>query len=391
MWKRGVFILILFSGFFLSPLKAEENAAAVDYIHFYQKFLSPLKNSHCRMYPSCSAYSKMLFQDYPFPLAMALTADRLTRCGHDSKFYLSANFNGSRRLIDFPATRLVPEELCSSHSVAPSAAGLPPSDSSSVDIRFVHQLINQKNYEAALLEIERLFFFYPEKYKYEALLYVDKLKCYEGMGKFTQALKAYDAAPSSLKEDYSLLYTSAHILSLTSENALSLERFEKAADIFENNADLSREYAAPYGELALLYAEKGEFDRAGQAFDSKLSWDGNELAYSRSLSVLEDMQRRREKSKWLAAGLSLIPGAGYLYTGSLSNALTSLLINSLLFYATWTSASSSNYGVAIICGALNLSFYIGNMVGAAQSAGRYNEMQWRGFTTELRNINPYIN
>ncbi|MGM9788222.1 MAG: membrane protein insertion efficiency factor YidD [Candidatus Cryptobacteroides sp.] len=389
MLKRRVLILTLLSVLSFLPLRAEENEAAVDYIHFYQKFLSPLKNTHCRMYPSCSAYSKMLFQDYPFPLAMALTADRLTRCGHDSQFYLSANLNGSRRLIDFPATRLVPQELRSGRSAAPSAALLPPSDSSSAAIQFVHQLINQKNYESALLEIERLFYYNPQQYKYEPVLYVDKMKCYEGMGKYTDALKTFDSSPSSLKGDYSMLYTSAHILSLSGQNASSLERFEKTAGIFEANP--SEDYVAPYGELALLYAAERDFDKSRQAFSSKLSWDGNESAYNRSLNVLADMQNQKGKKEWLAVGLSIIPGAGYLYTGSFSNAITSLLINSLLCYATCTSVNSKNYGVAVIMGALNLSFYIGNMVGAGQSARRYNDARWREFTSELRNINPYIN
>lgn len=372
-------------------LRASENEAAVDYIHFYQKFLSPLKNTHCRMYPSCSAYAKMLFQDYPFPVAMALTADRLTRCGHDSFLYLSANCDGPRRLLDFPANRVVPQGLMSTHYAPPSAPLRNGSDSTSVALNFVSRLINQRNYESAILEIERLLFYYPQQFRNEPVLYVDKLKCYEGMGKYLDALRLADSLPDFLKEDYSILYTSAHIMNLSGQNAAAIRLFEKAACIFGQDESLSLSYSAPYGELALLYADGRDFDKASRAFEKKLELDSNAESYRKSMQILEKMRNQKQKSEWLAAGLSIIPGAGYLYTSSFSNALTSLLINSLLAYATYTSINSKNYGVAGLLGVLNLSFYIGNMVGAGQSARRYNEARWRESTSELRNINPYIN
>ena len=180
-------------------------------------------------------------------------------------------------------------------------------------------------------------------------------------------------------------------MNLSGQNAAALRLFEKAAYIFGQDESLSLSYSAPYGELALLYADGRDFDKASRAFEKKLELDSNAESYRKSMQILEKMRNQKQKSEWLAAGLSIIPGAGYLYTSSFSNALTSLLINSLLAYATYTSINSKNYGVAGLLGVLNLSFYIGNMVGAGQSARRYNEARWRESTSELRNINPYIN
>ena len=87
----------------------------------------------------------------------------------------------------------------------------------------------------------------------------------------------------------------------------------------------------------------------------------------------------------------MIPGCGYFYAGSPYSAITALILNGVLSYATYTSFKSENYGVGFILGALNLSFYIGNMVGSKQSAERYNANLKRSASDELRKLNPYIN
>ena len=71
--------------------------------------------------------------------------------------------------------------------------------------------------------------------------------------------------------------------------------------------------------------------------------------------------------------------------------MAALLISAMLSYATYTSFSSGNTGVGIIVGLLDLSFYVGNIVGAGSSANRYNETMNRNALNDLRKLNPYIN
>jgi len=48
-------------------------------IRFYQRIISPIGASSCRMYPSCSAYAHEAFENHGFFRGMMLTSDRLMR------------------------------------------------------------------------------------------------------------------------------------------------------------------------------------------------------------------------------------------------------------------------------------------------------------------------
>ena len=75
----------------------------------------------------------------------------------------------------------------------------------------------------------------------------------------------------------------------------------------------------------------------------------------------------KEKNPTLSGIISIIPGAGYFYTGHKQTAVSAFVINSLLAYATFTNIKSKNYGMAILTGIFNLSFYIGNFQGSIKS------------------------
>ncbi|TKX30685.1 membrane protein insertion efficiency factor YidD [Campylobacter estrildidarum] len=49
-------------------------------LSIYQKFISPLKSSVCRFYPSCSEYAYWQFQKKNFFSAFFLTFFRILRC-----------------------------------------------------------------------------------------------------------------------------------------------------------------------------------------------------------------------------------------------------------------------------------------------------------------------
>lgn len=49
-------------------------------MYSYQKWLSPQISSNCYYKPSCSRYSKLLFQEYGFVKGLICSADRLMRC-----------------------------------------------------------------------------------------------------------------------------------------------------------------------------------------------------------------------------------------------------------------------------------------------------------------------
>jgi putative membrane protein insertion efficiency factor len=49
-------------------------------IDFYQKFISPLKPSCCRFYPTCSQYAKEAIDKYGVVKGSYLAVKRILRC-----------------------------------------------------------------------------------------------------------------------------------------------------------------------------------------------------------------------------------------------------------------------------------------------------------------------
>jgi len=73
---------------------------AIKIIEFYQKFISPLFGSNCRYYPTCSEYSKWVFQNQNVFIAFLKTILRILRCNQ--------LFAGG---IDYPKIKFKPKKV----------------------------------------------------------------------------------------------------------------------------------------------------------------------------------------------------------------------------------------------------------------------------------------
>ncbi len=79
------------------------------------------------------------------------------------------------------------------------------------------------------------------------------------------------------------------------------------------------------------------------------------------------------RSPWIAAALSaLLPGAGKIYTGFISDGLTALAINGLFVYLSMTNFNAGHKTRGYIFGGAFALFYAGNVYGSAASAHIYN-------------------
>lgn len=369
-----LYILLLVA---ICPLWAQDSSKAADaYIRFYQKYISEQKNSHCAMYPSCSAFGRMVFKERPFAEAITLVADRMMRCSHDAKFYDIASPHGYRSLIDYPYY----------HTPHRTDYPLPGTDilkrsTGREDTRlFINHLINRKEYQTALLEIERVLFFNPQA---SDTLFAQKLLCRRATQGMEKGIFEYETEfPERIRQsDYvgmqaAMLYyiidnrpSAADILDRIIERKGHTETTEKA-----------------YALRGIIEADAQRFAEARQYF-AKASATQPETLSAKNLEVLSRMERQKKKSPALARILSIIPGGGYLYTGHKGSALTAFVINSLLGYATYTSIKQQNYGVAGLCGFMSLSFYIGNINGAGRSASRHNRKKHNTLIKQLENSN----
>lgn len=363
---------------------SDHGAAARDYIGIYQKYLSGLKHTRCPMYPTCSQYGMMAFADHPFPEAMAMTADRLIRCGGHLDLYPTIEEGPhSGRKLDYPVGRPIPAHLITPapHDVA--AETIHPTDSITRAIQFTNKLINQHSYASALLEIDRLLY-EDTAFLYVPALYLNKLRCFEGLRQYSDGLLFYEQQiPSKVKSNYKIMYTTAHLYDLVGDPMKSIDLYRRSAQVWDSNE------AHPYGELAILYAKESLYDEAKVALEHKCNIDGNMNAFAVSNAILGKLESAKHKDPTTAMLLGIIPGAGYLYTEQPRNAMVSFLVNSVLAYAVYTSFKTENYGLGIIVGAFSISFYGGNIVGSGTSAKRYNEKIKRDAIIELRNTNPF--
>lgn len=95
---------------------------------------------------------------------------------------------------------------------------------------------------------------------------------------------------------------------------------------------------------------------------------------ARVLKLHRRYEARPRKRPWLAGGLSaILPGAGQLYAGSLEGAAVAFALNGALIGSTVELAREELYFSAAAAGVAASIFYVGNVLNAADLAGRYNE------------------
>lgn len=369
-----------------SDYSSYSKTAVKDYIGLYQKYISGARGSNCPMYPSCSNYGLMVFNDKPFYEAIALTADRLVRCSHDRKYYDETYEYGHSSLLDLPPYMKVPRDLIYTpkrYFYTDNIKGKNRKDSANL---FINYLINDGNYVAALLEIDRTLYFNRTT---DPSVYVNKLICYEALDKEEEGIYDY-----KVKFPYSIQNNSKVMLKV-SKLYFNIENNEEALnklnDLEKNTQDSSILYKK-YVLQGVVEAKEEHYQKAKDAFiySSHYSPYGADLL-AKNLQITDDLLHYKKKSPGLARLLSIVPGGGYLYTHHTQNAITSFVINSLLAYATYTSIKSKNYGVAGLMGTLSFSFYCGNILGAGNSAKKYNQYHKGKKIHKLINQNQIIN
>lgn len=363
--------------------ETKENSTS-NYIGIYQKYLSGLKNSTCPMYPSCSNYGLLVFNDNNFLYATVLLSDRLMRCSHDRKFYNTTHVYGYKSLIDLPYYTKVPRDIIDINNPNPRADQfkcVSKKDSSSLFINF---LINKNLYTEALKELYSIEFknkgLTPEQYK-------SKLICFQGLKKEEEGVFEYQTYFPEKMRNNPTIALKASKLYFDIENFKSSE--EILNKIFAHSNDSDVIYKA-YILDALISVRQCDYDKAEKLFQLSSKYSNDSLVSVQNLNILNKIKFSKKKSSSLAKVLSIVPGGGYLYTNHKGSALTSFCVNSLLGYATYTSIRSKNYGIAALTGFLNVSFYIGNIRGASESAKRYNNYIENRYFDDLSNKNKLI-
>lgn len=350
-----------------------------EYIGFYQRFLSPVRGSRCAMFPSCSNYGLQAFRKFSFPKAMMLTADRMIRCGHDSKYYDRTYEYGYAALADpIPGTTL-PRNSIVGRTIPPKVDRTRCHTETDSIRDFIRLLIQQGNYNAALLETERIAYFRPQLA--DSSLFLLRMLCYDGMNREEEAL--FDYSLHAQQPQWQSTEIRMQAAKMYHELGNYKGALDELAKITSADPEIRKQVLLGAAASSLRAGCENEaicYVKQAQPYMETTQWQSTQ-------SLLAHLSQQRTKRPLMAGLFSIIPGGGYLYNRQPGNALTSLLVNGLLAYATYSSINRKNYGVAGVMGVFSLTFYAGNFLGAINGAKRYNNRRLESHAKRFEKLN----
>lgn len=374
--------IILLLGIFIhlnsNGQDSSDSGAIGDYINLYRKYLSEQRSGQCQMHPSCSHYGEDAMKSKGVLVGMINTSDRLLRCSHDLGNYKSMSTEKGWRFWDPVNDSIYTYEDKSSFFWVDTTSYM------TKEMTLVQHLMNNEYYQNAFGELQSIRF-KSDTFSNELWVYMNIIRCLNAMDMEESALREFI---SSFPED--IRQNPAVLLEIT-RSLINIKNYYQA-NIYLKNVEKQTEVGSDLYAKYLLY--KGYIESKEQKFEEAItsftqnqssSYYGAVAQYNKR--QLLEIRNVKHKSPLLAGVLGIIPGGGYLYAGHKGSAVSALLINGLLFYATYTSIKSENYGVAALTGIFSMSFYIGNISGGVKSAKRYNTQQKQNILDRITIIN----
>lgn len=320
----------------------------------YRETISDIRPSNCPMYPSCSKYSEYAFKKFGFFKGITFTTDRLMRCGHELNLYPSNEVNNEIKFLDFGLIAL--DDTLNINKNEKLYLYKNYTEETPKEIEFFSYLVDNGYYNEAIIEYKRITFFNPSI----------KIRTFEiNYHRSLFAISKYEDVIFSIQN--SSFYNDNIFRIKLSEAYFKLGDFNSALTTLENfNSNKTLELRG------LINTNLGDFETAEENYEL-INSDYIFYDYIKhNQTNISELKKVNYKSKSVAGLLGIIPGGGYLYSGQRATALTSLILNSVFLYATFTSIESKNYGVAGLTGIFGTAFYIGSVFGGVKSVERYN-------------------
>ncbi len=112
--------------------------------------------------------------------------------------------------------------------------------------------------------------------------------------------------------------------------------------------------------------------REGRLEDAHAVLAADPLDPDHGREALDRYRRGRDKNPTLGGLLGIIPGLGYAYAGEYSNALRSLILNSLFLYGMVDTARNRHWGGFAVITFFEITWYSGSIYGGIDASHRYN-------------------
>ena len=264
----------------------------------------------------------------------------------------------------------------------PCLAGQTLTIDSDKQFEYAEKLFSNGKYPQAIDEYNRFIHFFPKDIRVHRAQYNIGLAYYNSR-QYEAAIESFQKLihPSVKRE----LFIKAHWR--MSESHIGLRQFGAAIIDLENlitlvdDRDIQEE---AYYRIGWIYIETASFEKAKENFN-KISADNRQKFQVDNLfAELKEPIQIPQKNPTTAGVLSIIPGAGYVYTERYRDAFIAFLINAAFAVAAYESFDNDLNALGTIIGVVGIGFYAGNIYGATTSAHKYNRRQTRNFIEDLK-------
>lgn len=246
---------------------------------------------------------------------------------------------------------------------------------------FAEHFFSNQEYASAISEYERFIYFFPEDDRIEPAMFRIGMAHFKSK-RFQQAVNAL----KTLIKKYGRTDLSIRSYLMISESYVKLNAFDAAIINLHNLITITGDeniQDEAYYRIGWLYIEMASWEKAKNYF-SKISAPNKDTYRLKRLAV--DLDKEKiipQKNPRLAGVLSVIPGAGFLYTERHQDALIAFLLNGALMYAAYEAFDNNNDALGGIITLVEFGFYTGNIYGAVSSAHKYNRTKTGRFIQKL--------
>lgn len=145
----------------------------------------------------------------------------------------------------------------------------------------------------------------------------------------------------------------------------------------------TREYDEYYYIKGIIKAYQLKWENAKEDFYRIKSGSFAERSED-CLLLVNAGQNLKYKSKLRAGLYSIVPGAGYVYTGYYQTAISAFIVNSLLGWGSYQAFKSKNTGLGILGGLLALGWYSGSIYGSIERVDAHNTAKVQQILVQFR-------
>ena len=370
--------------------EAETADPSISAIRFYQEHLSSLRHARCRFSPSCSEYAAQAIARYGLAEGSARAADRLMRCNSSAAGSYPREANGT--LADpvdvaasptgarVPAWLLLPPQP--DHPPLMDALDAGRRERVNETAVFALQLEREGDAAQASTEFERAGSVAgtPEA-RYWA--FARSGECQLAAARWPEAQRAFVTAgmlaPSPAEASRSAFMVAASAFDAGTFTAC--ERMLAVPSLSQPAAPpppvVGPDRVATLRGLAAMGL--GDWPRASSDLDAAAASAPDESSASRA-RLLAAYAGQGPKLSRRSAGLAqtmsaLVPGAGQAYAGQPRDGFRHLVFNAALIATVVSFARNDMIPAAYVTAAFALPFYVGNIIGAGETARRHNRRE----------------